>query len=52
MSVSVTFHGHSTLSIDVNGTKLLIDPFFTGNPMAKITGRRCESGLHSAHTRS
>ncbi|MCB0012031.1 MAG: metal-dependent hydrolase [Anaerolineales bacterium] len=37
MSVSVTFHGHSTFSIDVNGTKLLIDPFFTGNPMAKIS---------------
>ena len=37
MSVSVTFHGHATFSIDVDGTNLLIDPFFTGNPMAKIS---------------
>ena len=37
MSVSVTFHGHATLTIDVSGTKLLIDPFFAGNPQAKVS---------------
>lgn len=35
MSVSIILHGHSTFSIDVNGTKLVIDPFFDGNPAAK-----------------
>lgn len=35
MAISLTFHGHSALSLDVYGTKLLIDPFLTGNPLAK-----------------
>ncbi len=35
MSLSITWHGHATFSIDVNGTKLVIDPFFDGNPVAK-----------------
>ena len=36
MSVQITFHGHATFSLDVNGTKLVVDPFFAGNsPVAK-----------------
>ncbi|MCA9922952.1 MAG: MBL fold metallo-hydrolase, partial [Anaerolineales bacterium] len=35
MSLSITWHGHATFSIDVNGTKLVIDPFFDNNPVAK-----------------
>ncbi|MBP8001657.1 MAG: metal-dependent hydrolase [Chloroflexi bacterium] len=35
MSITVTWHGHSTFSLDVNGTKLLVDPFFDGNPVAR-----------------
>ncbi len=35
MSVHITWHGHSTFSLDVNGTYLLVDPFFDGNPVAK-----------------
>ena len=35
MSVTLTFHGHSVLSLDVDGTKLVVDPFFSGNPLAK-----------------
>ncbi|MCA9996377.1 MAG: metal-dependent hydrolase [Anaerolineales bacterium] len=31
MSVQITFHGHATFSLDVNGTKLVVDPFFAGN---------------------
>jgi L-ascorbate metabolism protein UlaG (beta-lactamase superfamily) len=31
--MKVTFYGHSTFEIDFNGTKLLFDPFFTGNPL-------------------
>lgn len=29
-----TFYGHSCFSIEVNGTKLLFDPFISGNPKA------------------
>jgi L-ascorbate metabolism protein UlaG (beta-lactamase superfamily) len=36
MSLSVTWHGHGTISFDFDGTSLLIDPFFTGNPAAVI----------------
>jgi L-ascorbate metabolism protein UlaG (beta-lactamase superfamily) len=36
MSVTVTWHGHATFSIQVNNTHLLIDPFFDNNPVAKI----------------
>jgi L-ascorbate metabolism protein UlaG (beta-lactamase superfamily) len=35
MTVSITWHGHATLSLNVDGTKLVIDPFFDGNPAAK-----------------
>lgn len=38
MSVTITFHGHATFSLDVNGTKLVVDPFFKGNsPVAQKT---------------
>jgi L-ascorbate metabolism protein UlaG (beta-lactamase superfamily) len=36
MTVSVTWHGHATVSLDVNDTKVLVDPFFDGNPAAKV----------------
>lgn len=35
MPVTFTYHGHSTISLTVDGTKLIIDPFFNDNPMAK-----------------
>ncbi len=36
MTVSITWHGHATFSLDVNGTKVVVDPFFAGNnPAAK-----------------
>ena len=34
--VKVTFHGHATVTVESDGHKILIDPFFSGNPMAKI----------------
>jgi L-ascorbate metabolism protein UlaG (beta-lactamase superfamily) len=34
MSVTVTWHGHSALALDVDGSRVLVDPFFTGNPVA------------------
>lgn len=33
--MQLTFYGHSTLSVTVNGKTILFDPFFTGNPSAK-----------------
>ncbi len=36
MAVTVTFHGHATFSLDVNGTKMIVDPFLKGNnPLAQ-----------------
>jgi L-ascorbate metabolism protein UlaG (beta-lactamase superfamily) len=37
MAVSVTWHGHSALSVDVDGSRVLVDPFFTDNPVAVTT---------------
>lgn len=31
MSYSLTFHGHATFSLDLNGTKVIVDPFLKGN---------------------
>jgi L-ascorbate metabolism protein UlaG (beta-lactamase superfamily) len=33
--MKLTFYGHSTISVEVNGKTLLFDPFFTGNPSVK-----------------
>lgn len=33
--MKLTFFGHGTLSIEVNGKTVLFDPFFTGNPAVK-----------------
>ncbi|VAW43637.1 FIG002379: metal-dependent hydrolase [hydrothermal vent metagenome] len=38
MSISITWHGHATFSLNVNGTDIIVDPFFAGNnPVAKTT---------------
>lgn len=36
MSTKVTWLGHATLFIEVNGTRLLIDPFLSENPQATL----------------
>jgi len=33
--MKVTYYGHATFSVEVNGKNLLFDPFFTGNPSFK-----------------
>jgi L-ascorbate metabolism protein UlaG (beta-lactamase superfamily) len=33
--MKLTFYGHATFSIEVNGKTILFDPFFTGNPAVK-----------------
>ena len=37
MTVKVTWHGHGTLSLEADGEKILVDPYFTDNPAAKIS---------------
>lgn len=35
--MKITYHGHSVVAIQLNdGTRLIIDPFLTGNPLADI----------------
>lgn len=43
MTVSITWHGHATLSLDINGQKVLVDPFFSGNPAAKTSADDVEA---------
>jgi L-ascorbate metabolism protein UlaG (beta-lactamase superfamily) len=31
---TLTYHGHATWGLETKGTTILIDPFFTGNPLA------------------
>ncbi len=39
----LTFHGHSTFSIETgDGTRIVVDPWFTGNPMADIAAEDLE----------
>jgi L-ascorbate metabolism protein UlaG (beta-lactamase superfamily) len=33
--MKLTYYGHATFSVEVNGKILLFDPFFTGNPSSK-----------------
>jgi len=36
MSISLTWHGHATFSLNINGTRIVVDPFFaSNNPSAK-----------------
>ncbi len=37
MAVKLTWYGHATLGLEVDGYKILVDPFFTGNPAASTT---------------
>ena len=44
MSIKVTWHGHGTSSLDINGTKVVVDPFFAGNnPAAKTKAADVEA---------
>jgi L-ascorbate metabolism protein UlaG (beta-lactamase superfamily) len=37
MTTKLTWHGHATLGLETGGYKLVIDPFFSGNPAADIS---------------
>jgi L-ascorbate metabolism protein UlaG (beta-lactamase superfamily) len=55
MALKFTWYGHATLGVEVSGHRLLIDPFFTGNPAATITAKEAEADFilvthgHSDH---
>ena len=36
MSLTYTWYGHGTALLDIDSTRVLVDPFFTGNPVAPI----------------
>lgn len=37
MTTKLTWHGHATLGLETGGYKLVIDPFFDGNPAASLS---------------
>src|SRR5512136_19405 len=37
MSFTLTWYGHATLGLDTDGYKILVDPYFSGNPTAPIS---------------
>lgn len=43
MSISLTWHGHATFSLNINGINVVVDPFFTGNPSAVATLEEVET---------
>ncbi len=43
MPVNLTYHGHATFSIESDPHKILIDPFFTDNPLAEISADKVEA---------
>ncbi|HMQ52654.1 MAG TPA: metal-dependent hydrolase [Anaerolineae bacterium] len=36
MAIKLTFFGHNTHMLDIGGKKVLIDPFFTSNPLTDV----------------
>ena len=43
MSVKVTWHSHACLLIESDGTRLLVDPYLTGNPKASVGADQVEA---------
>jgi L-ascorbate metabolism protein UlaG (beta-lactamase superfamily) len=37
MSYKITWYGHAALGLETRGYRIVVDPFFTGNPSASIT---------------
>ncbi|RME91156.1 MAG: metal-dependent hydrolase [Anaerolineae bacterium] len=43
MADKLTWYGHATLGLETGGYRVLIDPFFTGNPAASTTADKVEA---------
>jgi len=45
MTTKFTWYGHATLGLNTDGHKLLIDPFFSGNPAASASADEVEANF-------
>ncbi len=43
MSLKATWFGHAALGLETGGYKVLVDPFFTGNPAASQTAKQAQA---------
>ena len=43
MSFSLIWYGHAALGVETGGYRLLVDPYFTGNPAASATADQVEA---------
>lgn len=43
MSVTLTWYGHATMGLETSGYKILIDPFFTGNPSTSTSADQVQA---------
>ena len=45
MTTKLTWYGHATLGLETGGYKLIIDPFFSGNPAASTSSEAVEANF-------
>jgi len=43
MTTKLTWYGHATLGLETGGYKIIVDPFFSGNPAASISADAVEA---------
>jgi len=43
MSTVFTWYGHATMGLESDGCKILIDPYFDGNPAASISAKQAQA---------
>jgi len=43
MATKLTWYGHATLGLETGGYKIIVDPFFSGNPVASISADAVEA---------
>jgi L-ascorbate metabolism protein UlaG (beta-lactamase superfamily) len=43
MSTKITWYGHATLGLETGGYKILVDPFFSGNPATTMKPEKAEA---------
>ena len=43
MTTKFTWYGHATLGLETSGYKIIVDPFFSGNPAASSSAEAVEA---------